>query len=152
MKKICFISSAGGHLEQVRQLKNIISSNQVFYVTNKTIATKKIQEKKYLVSDLNRQNKFNFLLTMMITGLQQLVIFFRERPDVVVTTGAGLVIPMCLIAKLFKKKVIYIESFARIHTPNRTGLFVYKFADLFIIQWEELKEYYPEAIYGGSIY
>ena len=63
-----------------------------------------------------------------------------------------IVIPSILIAKLFKKKVIYIETFARVNTASKTGRFVYKFADLFIVQWEELKKIYPNAVYGGSIY
>lgn len=63
----------------------------------------------------------------------------REKPDVILTTGAAVAIPMCVIGKLFRKKVIYIESFARMTTPNKTGLLIYKFADLFIIQWEALK-------------
>ena len=61
-------------------------------------------------------------------------------------------IPICIYAKLFGKKIIYIESMARINSPSATGKLVYKFADLFIIQWEELRKFYPKAVYGGVIY
>ena len=88
----------------------------------------------------------------MITFVQQLFIFLKERPDVVITTGAGLAIPTCIYAKLFKKKVVYIESFARINSVNKTGKLIYKYADLFIVQWETLLEFYPNATYGGWIY
>ena len=76
----------------------------------------------------------------------------EEKPDVILTTGAAVAIPMCIIGKIFGKKVIYIESYARINSPNKTGKLIYKFADLFIIQWEELRRFYPKAVYGGAIY
>ncbi len=59
---------------------------------------------------------------------------------------------MAFLAKLFGKKLIYIESFARVYDGSKTGKLLYKYADLFIVQWESLKEVYPKAIYGGSIY
>ena len=58
----------------------------------------------------------------------------------------------CLLAKLLGKKVIYIESFARVTDGNRTGKLIYKFADLFIYQWEQLAQIYPNGVYGGGIY
>ncbi|WP_191976308.1 hypothetical protein [Limosilactobacillus reuteri] len=51
-----------------------------------------------------------------------------------------------------KKKVIYIESFARITTPSLTGKILYHFADLFIVQWKELLKVYPKAKYFGGIF
>lgn len=151
-KKVCLISSSGGHLEQIKQLKDVTSRYECFYVVTRTKATEAMKQKKYIVSDLIRTNKFVLILRMVKMMFEQLVIFVKERPDVIVTTGAGVAIPMCLIGKIFKRKVVYIESFARINTPNKTGLLVYKFADLFIVQWEELKKHYPNAVYGGRIY
>ena len=87
------------------------------------------------------------MLVILVMFFEQLFIYLLERPDIVITTGAGLVIPMCLIAKFFKKKVIYIESFARINSINKSGKFLYKYADLFIVQWQSLLKIYPNAIY-----
>ncbi|MEM5011285.1 PssD/Cps14F family polysaccharide biosynthesis glycosyltransferase [Niallia taxi] len=151
-KKICLISSSGGHLEQIKQLSEVINSYECFYVVTRTKATEAMKEKRYIVNDLIRTNKFVLFMRMLKMMIEQLGIFLKERPDVIITTGAGVAIPMCIIGKFFRKKVIYIESFARINTPNKTGLLIYKFADLFIIQWEELEKYYPKAIYGGGIY
>lgn len=151
-KKICLIASSGGHLEQIRQLKKISQKYDCFYVVTRTKATEAMKQKHYIVSDLVRTNKFVEALRMSRMMIEQLVIFLKEKPDVVLTTGAAVAIPMCIIGKIFHKKVIYIESYARMTTPNKTGLLIYKFADLFIIQWEALKKYYPNAVYGGSIY
>ena len=70
----------------------------------------------------------------------------------VISTGALATIPMSIIAKIFKKKVIFIESFAKISSPTITGKLVYKFADQFYVQLESLKEFYPNAICKGGIY
>jgi UDP-N-acetylglucosamine:LPS N-acetylglucosamine transferase len=77
----------------------------------------------------------------------------KERPNVVITTGAGVAVPVCLIAKyLFGAKIIFIESFSRIFEPSQTGRLLYNFADLFIVQWDSLMEKYgPKAVYGGTI-
>lgn len=151
-KKICLIASAGGHLEQIRQLKAVIAAYDTYYVVPRVKSTEKMRQKKYLVDDMLRTNKVIFILRFVKMCFQQLWIFLKERPDVVLTTGAGVAIPTCLIAKVFGKKIIYIESFARINTPNKTGRLIYKFADLFIVQWESLLKYYPKAVYGGWIY
>ena len=72
--------------------------------------------------------------------------------NVVISTGALSVIPMCIIAKVFRRKIIFIESFAKVTSPTMTGKFIYKFADQFYIQWEELRSVYKNAIYKGGIY
>ena len=87
---------------------------------------------------------YNLFLTMKI--------FIKEKPDFVICTGALATIPMCLIAKVFRKKVIFIESFAKINSPTLTGRLVYKFADQFYVQWKEMLKFYPKAIYKGGIY
>ena len=59
---------------------------------------------------------------------------------------------MCSIGKIFGSKIIYIETFANINTKTITGRLIYKFADLFIVQWEEMLELYPKAVYWGWIF
>lgn len=152
MKKICLVSSSGGHLEQLRQLNNIIEKYESFFVVPKSKSTIQMKNKKYLVPDLNRQNKFMYAFGIFNMFYKAFKILIKEKPDIIISTGAGAAIPMCVLGKLFGKKLIYIESFARIDTPNKTGRLLYYFADLFIIQWEELKKYYPKAVYGGWIY
>jgi len=59
---------------------------------------------------------------------------------------------MCIIAKLFRKKIIFIESFAKVNSPTLTGKLVYKFADEFYVQWYSMLNIYPKAIFKGGIY
>ena len=85
-------------------------------------------------------------------SFKTIYIIAKERPDFVVTTGTMVAIPMCVLLKLFRKKVIYIETFSRVTNCTRAGKFMYGKADLFIYQWEQLAKYYPDGVYGGSIY
>ena len=151
-KKICFISSSGGHLEQLKQLKLVAEKYDHYYVLPRNASTEKFKEKKYLVGDFYIKNRIQFLFRFAITAIQQLCIFIKERPDVVITTGAGVVIPTCLYAHFFGKKMIYIESFARMKSLNKTAELLSKYADLFIVQWEDLLKIAPNAVYGGWIY
>lgn len=105
----------------------------------------------YYVNQVNRK-ELTFIFLMIINTLKSLKIFFKEKPDVVICTGVLAMIPMCLIAKIFRKKIIYIESFAKIKSPTATGKLLYKFADKFYVQWESMLEFYPKAKYIGGIY
>ena len=152
-KKICFISSTGGHLEQLKQLKTVQERYDHYWVLPKNDSTKRFSDKKYLVGDFYRKQwKIIFLARFLWTAIQQFLIFIKEKPDVVITAGAGVVVPTCLYAHFFKKKMIYIESFARMNELDVTGKKLYPYADLFVVQWEKLLELAPKAVFGGWIY
>ena len=105
----------------------------------------------YYVSQVNRK-EVSFIPRMILNLFKELYIFLKERPDVVITTGVLAIIPLCLFAKLFGKKLIYIESFAKVTSPTETGKLMYKFADRFYVQWGQMLEIYPDAVFLGGIY
>ncbi|MDG4658480.1 PssD/Cps14F family polysaccharide biosynthesis glycosyltransferase [Ectobacillus antri] len=150
--KLCFAASSGGHLEQIMMLHPMMKEHESFIFTEKTnykFDTKGIRN--YTVTQINRRELL-FVLKLCVIFIQALVIFLREKPDVVISTGALATVPICLLAKLFRKKVIFIESFSKINSPTITGRLMYKYADLFLVQWEEMKKFYPNSTYGGGIY
>ncbi|GAA0861332.1 PssD/Cps14F family polysaccharide biosynthesis glycosyltransferase [Paraclostridium tenue] len=152
MKKVCFIASSGGHFEQIMMLKPLMQKHDSFVVTEKTNYSVSNEDIPfYYLKQVNR-HEIKFIYYMIINSIKTLKIFLKEKPDIVISTGALATIPMCLLAKIFKKKLIFIESFAKITSPTLTGKLIYKFADQFYIQWEELRKIYPEAIYKGGIY
>ncbi|WP_337444156.1 PssD/Cps14F family polysaccharide biosynthesis glycosyltransferase [Bacillus coahuilensis] len=112
------------------------------------------KKKKYLVSGPSNRSKVYRLIECFKMVFEQFIIFVKEYPDVIVTTGAGFVIPTCVFARLFRKKVIYIETFAKMNEPSKAGVFIYKYniANLFLVQHKKCLEYYPKAVYGGWIY
>lgn len=150
MKKICLIASSGGHFEQISMLKNLDEQFEIFFVTERTKYSAS-QKNVYYLKQVNRKDSF-FLLEMITILLQSLKIFLKEKPDIIISTGALSVIPMFFLGKIFKKKLIFIESFAKINSGTMTGKFLYKLVDYFIIQWPSLQKVYPKAVYLGSIY
>ncbi|MCQ2487411.1 MAG: polysaccharide biosynthesis protein [Clostridia bacterium] len=152
MKKICFVASTGGHWEEIRCLGEVAEGNDCFYVTEEGGQVEETDlSPLYLFPKINRKEK-GFLSHFIKLAAESRKIIKKEQPDVVISTGALLSFPFCLWAKLMGKKVIYIESFARVHSPSLTGKLVYKFADLFIVQWESMLEFYPNAVYTGGIF
>ena len=83
---------------------------------------------------------------------KSLVLVIRQRPDIVITTGAGIVVFFCVFSKLFGAKLIFIESMARIESPTLTARMLYPFADLFLVQWPGLLKYFPKAKYMGRLF
>ena len=91
------------------------------------------------------------LADMLDISRAQFRIFFREKPDLVVTTGSEICLPICILAKLFGRKVVFVESLCRVESLSGTGRILYPFADLFLVQWPELTTRYSRARYEGKI-
>ena len=144
--KICLISSHGGHL---RELLNDSAGviGEKYYVTFRTGHTVELLENlpHYFIRD-----PYKSYWKFVLNSLQSLKHIFREKPDVVISTGAGIAIPTILLSRfLLKSKIIFIESAANVVNPSKTGKFLYKHADLFLTQWPSLQKYYPKAVYCG---
>ena len=152
-KKICLISSSGGHFEQLLCLRPLGEKNDIFIVTEKTKYNKKDKKINHYVMQVNRKEPL-FIIKMIGNLIKSLYIYAIEKPDVIISTGVLATIPMLFIGHAFHKKVIYIESFAKISSPTKTGKLIYnkKIADRFYVQWEEMLKVYPDAIYKGGIY
>ena len=151
--KVCLTSSAGGHFMQLKQLFKMTKKYDTFIITEKNVSSKNI-ENSYKVFFLTQQERksFDFLFKFIINIIKTLFIILVKNPDIVISTGAGATTFVCLGTKILGGKVIFIESFAKISSPTLTGRIVYKFADEFYIQWEEMKKFYPKANYKGGIY
>jgi UDP-N-acetylglucosamine:LPS N-acetylglucosamine transferase len=153
MKKIIFTSSAGGHLAELMQLKSLMDANDSMIITEKTKATSHPEIKtKYLIYGSRNEGLLKYGVKFLINSFRSLVYFLSFRPDIVVSTGVHSTIPIMLLTKLFRKKLIYIETIANVYTKTMTGNFIYKHADLFIVQWEELLDVYEDAVFGGSVF
>lgn len=105
---------------------------------------------RYLLQ-VNRR-EWSCIPRLAVNALRALWIFLAERPDVIVCTGVLATVPLCLVCKLFGKKLIFIESYAKVKTPTLTGKLLYPFADRFYVQWQELLEFYPKARCVGGIF
>lgn len=146
--KICLVCSPGGHLVQIKRLEKFYAKYDYFFVSFLSEPLKELicKEKFYFVKDPGRK-----VIPFLHNIFQSLKIFLAEKPDVVISTGAGVAIAMCWWARFFAKKVIFIEDWCVIDKPSFSGKLAYPIANLFIVQWQPLLKYYPKAVFRGSL-
>lgn len=156
MKKVIFISSTGGHLTELMQLAPMFDRYDSTLITENTQANQSLRKqygKRYTTLVYGtKQHLLSYLFIFAFNCFKSLYLFIKIRPDFIITTGTHTAVPMCKIAHLFKKKVIYIETFANSKTATQAGKMIYPIADLFIVQWASMLEIYPKAVYGGWIF
>ena len=159
MKKVLFISSTGGHLDELLQLKGLFDYYDYYIITEKQKSNLSLRNKypnrvSFLLygSYTTIGNRIIYPFRLIYNSIKSFFLYFKIRPQYIVTTGAHTAGPMCVIGHVFGSKIIYIETFANSMTKSKTGRIVYKFADLFIVQWKSMQELYPKAKYGGWIF
>lgn len=156
MKKVLFISSTGGHLNELLQLKPMFQKYDSYIVTEGTKSNLKLKEeyhdKIHFLVYGTKHKPLTYPFKLLYNSFKSLFLYIKIRPKVIITTGAHTAGPMCCIGKLFGSKIIYIETFANISSKTMTGNLIYRFADLFIVQWEEMLKLYPKAVYWGWIF
>jgi len=159
MKKVLFISSTGGHLDELLQLKKMFNDYDYHIITEKLKSNYSLKDKyphrvNYLLygSYTTLKNRIVYPFKLLYNTFKSFFLYLKIRPKYIITTGAHTAGPMCLIGHIFGSKIIYIETFANSITKSKTGRLVYKFADLFIVQWESMLSLYPNAVYGGWIF
>jgi len=91
------------------------------------------------------------MLKTLRTVWQSILVLFETNSEVIISTGPGVAVPISILGKLFKKKIIFVESFSRVYNKSLSGKLIYPFADLFFVQWTELEKKYPNSIYGGRL-
>lgn len=156
MKKVLFIASTGGHLSELMELKPLFEKYDYHIITEKTDTTIKLKDKyknkiSYLVYGA-RNYMFSYMFKFPYNILKSLILYVKIRPDVIVTTGAHTAVPMCYIGKFLKKKIIFIETFARVNSTSMSGRMINKIADVFIVQHPEMEKVYENAVYKGALY
>ena len=155
-RRVMFISSTGGHLNEMLQLKELFNKYDYYIVTEKTKSNLNLKEKHKGRVDYLVFGTKDFMLTypfkLLYNCFKSIIIYLRVHPDYIITTGAHTVGLMCCLGKILGTKIIYIESFDNISTKTITGKLLYPIADKFIVQWESMKELYPDATYRGWIF
>lgn len=155
-KKVLFIASTGGHLNELMQLAPLFEKYDYHIITEKDKANEILKEKYGEKLDFlpygTRAKIVSYFFKYFYLCLKTVYLYFKIRPEVIITTGTHTAGPMCILGKIGRSKIIYIETFANINKKTATGKLIYPIADLFIVQWEEMLKLYPKAVYGGSIY
>lgn len=148
--KVCLVGSSGGHLTHLYMIKDFWKDTNRFWVTFDKKDSRSLlkKEKKYFCHYPTNKNIKNLIKNTILA----IKIIKKERPDLIISSGAAVAVPFFYIGKLFKSKTIYIEVYDRIDKSTLTGKLVYPITDKFIVQWEEMKKVYPKAINLDSIF
>jgi UDP-N-acetylglucosamine:LPS N-acetylglucosamine transferase len=134
----------------LHMLKRFWADKERFWVTFDKEDAKSLlkQEKMYPCYFPSNRNIKNLIKNTFVAAK----VLKKEKPDVIISSGAAVAVPFFYIGKLLGAKLIYIEVFDRIDKSTLTGKLVYPITDKFIVQWEEQKLVYPKAINLGSIF
>lgn len=148
--KVCLVGSSGGHLTHLYMIKPFWQDKNRFWVTfDKEDARSILEgEKVYPCYFPTNRNIKNLIRN---TGVAWTVLW-KEKPDILISSGAAVAVPFFYLAKLMGKKLVYIEVYDRIDKPTLTGKMIYPIVDAFFVQWEEMKQVYPKAINLGGIF
>lgn len=148
-KKLLLVCSSGGHFYQLFSLQDFWKDYSRAWITFKqedTLFRLNEETVYWAYSPTNRNVKNlvrNFFLAWKIIA--------KERPDMIVSTGAGVAVPFLCVGKLFGCKTIYIESLTRVQEISLTGKIIYFLVDHFLVQWKELQEKYHRAKFAGRV-
>lgn len=148
--KICLVGSSGGHLTHLYMLKPFWKDKNRFWVTfDKEDARSLLENEKMYPCYYPTNRSLKALIKNTAIAWK---VLRKEKPDLIISSGAAVAVPFFYLGKLMGAKLIYIEVFDRIDKPTVTGRLVYPIVDKFIVQWEEQKKVYSKAINLGSIF
>ena len=148
--KICFVGSSGGHLTHLYMLKPFWSGKKRFWCTFDKEDARSVLEGEKIYPVYYPSNRS--LKALLINTYRAFRILKKEKPDLIISTGAAPAIPFFWIGKFMGAKTIYIEVFDRINRPTIAGKVCYPVTDRFIVEWEEMKKVYKKSINLGSIF
>ena len=142
MKKVIFIASTGGHLNQLLGLNPIFKNYDYYVITEKTKSNISLKEKydkriNYLIFG-SKEHFFTYIFKYICYYFCSIFYFIKIKPDYIITTGTHTAVPLCIIANIFKKKVVFIETRSSFNKITLSGRIVAPFADMFVIQNKSL--------------
>ncbi len=145
--KVCIVSSCGGHLVEARALEAAYRDLDHFFVINEhVLLPPEARERTYLITHSERDWRF------LVNLAEAFRILRRERPDVILSTGAGPAVPFAIVGRLlFSMRVVFVETIARTERPSLTGRLMYWLAHEFFYQWPGLAGHYRRGRLGGPL-
>lgn len=141
----CFAASAGGHLDLLRALApEVLDGQEPVWVTSRTPRGEALRASEARTELLPEYGRSPLKALKNVAAAARLVI--RRWPQTVVTSGAGVVAPFCLLARLAGARLVYVETMARVNSPSMTARLLSRIAARVLVQWPELADALPRAV------
>jgi beta-1,4-N-acetylglucosaminyltransferase len=154
---VYIVSSPGGHLNETLSMVEAFEGCDVYLITldfpnMKGISFDCVKKVFPLKLFFNYSIRLGLPVTLLVGTFSMVKMFLAHRPHMIFSTGSEIALPAFILGKfLFRAKVVYVECFTRIRTLSLTARIVYRFADLFLVQWEELAGMHEKARYEGRL-
>ena len=147
--KICLVASGGGHLTELLRLSESWRQYETCFVTTVPVVRDNLQTSGnvYVVGECNRQ----YPMRVLRVFLKCVRIALKERPGVVISTGAAAGCMICFLAKITGARIVWIDSITNVRQISLSGKMVRCIADLFLVQWPELAKKYNKVEYLGAV-
>lgn len=147
--KFCLVASSGGHLMELFFLRKAWQGQERLWVTFPTQDAKSLLAKEEVVWAYHPTNRN--LLNLVRNVWLAWRLLRLEKPDVIVSTGAGVGVPFIWIGCLLKIPTVFIESITFTDKRSLSGRLIYPFVDYYYVQWPDLARKYDKAIHRGQI-
>lgn len=148
--KVLLIASTGGHLAQLIELRPWWQHHQRHWITfdkEDARAGLKGENVTYAYHPTTRN-----IPNAVRNGALAAGFLLRHRPNVIVSTGAGVAVPFFVMAKALGIRTAFLEVYDRITMPTLSGRMVYPLCDTFLVQWPEQQQSYPDSTLVGTVY
>ena len=147
--KVLLVCSPGGHLGQLYRLRSWWEGHERTWVTFRHPQAESLLRGERLVPAFapTTRNVPNALRNLRLA----ISVIRAERPDVLISNGAGVAFPFFIVARLLRVRTVYLEVYDRIWSPTLTGRLCYPLTDLFLLQWPEQARNYPRGTVIGAL-
>ena len=147
--RICLASSAGGHLTQLLKLADSWNGYDLFFVVTSALVRQELQKygRVYVVEESNRHHPLRLIKVLA----KCIRIVLREKPQVVISTGAAAGCIECFLGKFIGAKVILVDSITNVEKLSLSGRMLRYIADMFFVQWLELTRKYKNVQFAGMV-
>jgi beta-1,4-N-acetylglucosaminyltransferase len=156
--KLLVVLGEGGHSTELLRLVDLMDGTyQYHYVVsqedNLSISRIRIPGKIHrLWRPRGKKTALPFaILRTLVVFVQSFLLLIQVRPVAILSTGPAIAVPISLIGRLFGARIIFVETGSRVADLSLTGRIMYKVAHLFFVQWPQLQERWPRAIYEGRL-
>ena len=159
MKTLLIALGEGGHTKEMLTLVDMLGGDFAYgylLVADDEVSAAKIRRPGPLYRVRRPRDKQHNLPLDILKALhsaQQALRALRAfRPVAVLSSGPAVAVPVCLLARFLGIKVIFVETASRVTALSLTGRIMYRVAHLFFVQWPELAQRYPKAVYAGRLF
>jgi beta-1,4-N-acetylglucosaminyltransferase len=140
---VLLVCSSGGHFKGLQQLRPFWENQERVWVTFRTATTEAelVEENVFWAYSPTNRNFPNFCKNLILA----LKLIRKNKPDVIISTGAGVAVPFLILGKLLGSKTVFIESVTRVNTLSLSAKLVLPFLSVLYVQWPQLQVRYPQA-------